>query len=389
MKKVLVIQNVIPKYSDEFFSKIVECDDKLVLSIAIDSNDKSSLNQTTVSNKYNIVGRPILKYKGLELDCKLLSTIISLKPDVVIFSANPRSIFLLPVVLVIFVHNLFLKEKTILIAWGMFHRIGGGTIYSNIFYKLLSMVVAKCAVYSKIGGRVLATLGVSSKKIQVIGTAIDETKIFDEAKKFDPVLLGEIKTEYGIGDEHVVLQVVRLSNIKKAHYLVEASVKVLKEIPNVKIVLIGGGENYDSITRLVEQLGVKDNVIMTGPVYDEKMLACWFQLATIFTVPTCIGLSAHHAMAYGKLIVTDDSLDNQASESDILCDRLNCLLYRHDCVDDYSRTIVEALESEQFRSFIGKNSLHTVKSIYNMENKCANFIKLIHSFDQNTNREST
>lgn len=98
----------------------------------------------------------------------------------------------------------------------------------------------------------------------------------------------------------------------------------------------------------------------------------WFTLADIFVIPTCIGLSAHHACCYSLPIVTDDSLVNQASEFDILQDRLNCLLYKEGSLSSFVDKILELKNNKDLYDTISANALVTVKDINTLFAKATN-----------------
>lgn len=98
--------------------------------------------------------------------------------------------------------------------------------------------------------------------------------------------------------------------------------------------------------------------------------------AAVFVVPTCIGLSAHHAMSYGVPVVTDDSLDSQASEFEIIADGLNSLTYHEGDVASLAEAIGKVTANSAFRSFLSANAIRTIQSKQNLARKAAIFFKL-------------
>ena len=100
-------------------------------------------------------------------------------------------------------------------------------------------------------------------------------------------------------------------------------------------------------------------------------------MSDIFVIPTCIGLSAHHAFCYSLPIVTDDSVTNQASEFDILSDEFNCLLYKEGDLEHFSEQILRLKNNKLLYKEISNNALKTVRDIYTIENKANNFIKSV------------
>jgi glycosyltransferase involved in cell wall biosynthesis len=100
----------------------------------------------------------------------------------------------------------------------------------------------------------------------------------------------------------------------------------------------------------------------------------WYGCANVFVIPTCIGLSAHHALAYGVPIVTDNSLDNQASESVTLSNGLNSVLYEEGSVQSMADSIEAILGDEQRAALLSKNARLTVSSVHSLARKVDGFL---------------
>ena len=99
--------------------------------------------------------------------------------------------------------------------------------------------------------------------------------------------------------------------------------------------------------------------------------------ASAFVVPTCIGLSAHHAMAYGVPVITDDSLNEQASEFDIVHHGLNGLLYKEGSPDSLASQLEKLIDNEPLREQLSKNALITVNDVNSLMSKVNNFASLV------------
>jgi glycosyltransferase involved in cell wall biosynthesis len=261
--------------------------------------------------------------------------------------------------------------------WGMFHRIGGPRFSSTILYKLYCKSAISVLTYSTKGALNLISLGVPASKVKILGTAINEQKPIEFNKKIDPLEIEKIRDTYALHNCKVVLQVVRLTKIKKTHLLIDVAKKICKENKNIKFILIGDGDQKDKIIALIDEYKLSNNIILLGPIYDEKTLSHWYSIADVFAIPTCIGLSAHHAMAYSLPIVTDDSLNNQASESDILTDGLNSLTYTEGSLDDFAEKILKIVSDDELRIVLSKNAFRTVTEKHSLKSKVNNFITYV------------
>ena len=164
-----------------------------------------------------------------------------------------------------------------------------------------------------------------------------------------------------------------LKSLTKGFYMDELE----KFSNNINIIINQRKDLEDKLKLNVRDSNLESYFIFVGPMYDEIELSNWFNVAKIFVVPTCIGLSAHHAFCYGLPIITDNSKTNQASEFDILQDEYNCLLYKEGDMLSFSERILQLKNNEELYKKISNNALMTVKKVHTLENKVINFISSI------------
>ncbi|GAA5105045.1 glycosyltransferase family 4 protein [Haloechinothrix salitolerans] len=74
-----------------------------------------------------------------------------------------------------------------------------------------------------------------------------------------------VRERLGIGDAPLILSVGHVIPLRDRVTLVEAMPRVLAELPDAKLVVVGG-IYYDAFLRRAEELGVRDAVITTGAV---------------------------------------------------------------------------------------------------------------------------
>ncbi len=370
--KVTVVQPLLPYYSISFFNKIVENNPNIELVILADIHTDQQLNQYDKKDcKFKVVNLKSKNIFGFVIRPKLKRILLNEKSNTVIFSGNPRDISQ-----IISIIYFFLRKKKIF-AWGMFHRIGRQKKMTILYYKLVSALVNKCLTYSGIGARNLISIGVKKHKVKIVGTAIDEKIPFLFQKNKTKEELDSFKKIEELEHKKIILQVVRLSKIKKPELLILAAELLVKKHNDLIFVLIGDGELRDQIELLIHQKNLQNNFRLLGAVYDENILSSWFMLSKIFVVPTCIGLSLHHAMSYGLPVITDNSLDCQASESDIISDGLNGIFYDEGSPDSLAEKIEKLLLDESLRAKISQNAKFTIANKYNLNNKANNFVKFL------------
>lgn len=369
---LVVIQPLLPQYSISFFNRLIELNPDLNLTVLADIETQSPLNNfSSEVCKFQTHHVSRRHFYGLEYRPRLMKALRNARGDLVIFNGNPRDISQILAMLI-----LRAKSQKFCV-WGMFHRIGGPRLVSCFYYRLVGVIANKCLTYSRTGAVNLVSIGVPKYKIGIVGTAIDE-KI--PQKYRDRITIDQLnlfREKNNIKDNQVVLQVVRLSRIKRPELLVHAAELLVEGRKDLVFVLIGDGEMREEVEQLITQKNLSAHFRILGAIYDESILSFWYAAASVFVVPTCIGLSAHHAMSYGIPVVTDDSLDSQASEFEIVSDGLNGLTYREGSVSDMAKSLTKILDDGELRIRLSKNALITVNTLHNIDEKVRNFSLLV------------
>jgi len=366
--KIFIIQPLLPKYDIDFFNLLCKKFPQLQITILADIETKNSLNQVDGAEiNFALINLKQTFLKGIVLRPKLFQLLSANKPDLVIFNGNPRDISQIAALL-------YCKTRKIrTFVWGMFHRIGGLRSFTKFYYKYCGIVADRCMTYSEVGATTLINLGIAKDKINIVGTAINESIPLQLSESITDAEISGFLESHGLLNKKIILQVVRLTEIKKPQLLIQAARKLLKHREDVIFVLIGDGPLRKKLEDLVDEYAIRESVLFIGALYDEEKLALWYKSAYAFVVPTCIGLSAHHAFSYGLPVITDDSLDNQASESSILYNGLNALLYSEGDIDSLCDKITALIDSAELKNRLSSNAVHTVKNIHSMERKLDQF----------------
>ena len=110
------------------------------------------------------------------------------------------------------------------------------------------------AVSEGLRRRLTDDLGVPRARVSVIPNPIDLVRIQEEARRPPP--------EYATGD--FVLGVGRLTASKGFDLLIRAAARLFHEKRPIRLVILGDGEERESLTRLVRQLGIEHLVTMPG-----------------------------------------------------------------------------------------------------------------------------
>jgi len=368
--RVLFIQPLLPSYSIDFFNEMKSQAPELELTVAADLKSKSALNQLDQRElQFKAVNLEFSRVGPFQWIKSLRALVGSPDFDIVVFNGNPRDLSQLLAMALLRV-----RRRTFFV-WGMFHKIGRQKWHTRFYYQLVAKLANKLLTYSRTGARNLASLGVPEQKISVIGTAIDQRRVRKHAEKVSEQDKVRFLEEKGLVGKKIVLQVVRLSAIKKPGFLIDAAREILRDRDDVVFVLIGDGEMREVLEAKVKAFGLSDGVRFMGAIYDEAVLAKWYLTSTVFVMPTCIGLSAHHSMAYGLPIITDDSIENQASEADILSNGLNSILYSRGTIDSLEAAIELVMDNQALRDNLSLNAMQTIFINASIERKAKNMLQ--------------
>ena len=99
-------------------------------------------------------------------------------------------------------------------------------------------------------------------------------------------------------DDKIITFLGRITFQKGPDYFVEAAAKVLKRVPNVRIVIAGSGDMMDHVIRRVARLGIADRFHFTGFLKGDDVHKM-FQLSDVYIMPSVsepFGISPLEAM---------------------------------------------------------------------------------------------
>jgi len=151
-------------------------------------------------------------------------------------------------------------------------------------------------------------LGIPASKIQIINFGVD---IF----KFSPGSKNEnLKEKLGIGNSKIVISLRNLDPIYSVDTLIRAVPLVLKEVGEVKFIIIGKGPQENQLKLLTKELGVQEKVKFLGWVPNDQ-LPEYLRLADIYVSTSLsdggIAASTAEAMACGLPVVITETGENR------------------------------------------------------------------------------
>jgi D-inositol-3-phosphate glycosyltransferase len=128
---------------------------------------------------------------------------------------------------------------------------------------------------------------------------------------FHPVDRGAARQKLGLTDEKILLFVGRIDPLKGIEQLIK-TVPLLKNIYNLKLIVVGGDENskaeLEELQKQAAELNIGDSITFQGMVKQEQ-LPYYYSAADICVVPSyyeSFGLVALESLACGTPVVAAD-----------------------------------------------------------------------------------
>jgi phosphatidylinositol alpha-1,6-mannosyltransferase len=109
------------------------------------------------------------------------------------------------------------------------------------------------------------------------GVDTDEFSLRDDVSDF--------RRGLGAQNDFIVLSVCRLEKIKGLHKLIHSVPSVLAAVPNTKFVIVGSGNERESLEELSRKLHVANSVTFTGNV-QRTFLPSFYSACDVFVIPT-------------------------------------------------------------------------------------------------------
>jgi glycosyltransferase involved in cell wall biosynthesis len=195
-------------------------------------------------------------------------------------------------------------------------------------------------------------------KIRIVRTGAD-------IENFAPITDNYIRDIYGVSDQIPIVLFVgslhRANTYKGVNYLLQAFVKVRKEIPAAKLVVIGSGELLPELQTQSKLLSISDNVIFTGLV-DNSKLASYYHACDFLVLPSISGpenspVVVLEAMACGKPVIAT----SLPGVCDLIDHQENGLLVEPRDVGALADAILYLSSNKVFRLEAGKNARKKVE----------------------------
>lgn len=193
----------------------------------------------------------------------------------------------------------------------------------------------------------------------------------------------KLEQEYQLKDKTVLGFLGSFYAYEGLDLLVAALPKIIQAIPNVVLLLVGGGPQENNLRNQIEKLGLQDYVIMPGRVPHE-VVGNYYSLVDLLVYPRkpmrltelVTPLKPLEAMAQGKIVLASDV----GGHKELINSGQNGWLFKSGDVEDLAKQVVNLFAETKnqlgvFQNIID-NGRHYVEQERNWQNSVANYTSI-------------
>ena len=216
------------------------------------------------------------------------------------------------------------------------------SLFYRIIYRFDDAVIAVCyAIKNDLVTR--RGIKVRQEKIKVIYNGIDLNAAKDEVR-------GTGGEPFAGLDGRTLVGMIANFDLSKGHrILIKALPKVVREFPQIKVLLVGDGEERKFIEQAATDLGLSDYLIFTGTRDDTAKIISLCKFIILPTLVEGFSLVVMEAMASGKPVIAT-AVDGIP---EIIKDNRSGILIRPNSPEDLSDAMVKFLRNETHAGEIG------------------------------------
>ena len=213
----------------------------------------------------------------------------------------------------------------------------------------------------------------NENKIHVIPMGIDQNKFFPQNNH-------QLRNKYS--EENILIYVGRLIDWKGVKYLILGLKKVVKTLPNTKLIIIGDGPEKKDLKKMANELNLSNNIEFLGEIKNTE-IPKYYCISDIFIIPSIVvgghteglGVVTIEAMACGTPVIGS----NVGGIPDVIKDGYNGFLVEEKSPNELEDKIIKILSDKNIKETFHQNGINTVNDVFSWEIVSKKFIRLFHN----------
>jgi len=227
---------------------------------------------------------------------------------------------------------------------------------NRLAYRFVDRVLANSPA---VGELVVREEGVSRKQLVVIPNFVDENAFapLTEQRRL------ALREQFGLSAGDIAVGIVaNLYPVKNHAMLLRGAARITAAWPTVRFVLVGEGHERESLSKLAQDLGIADRVLMPGRIAHEPGLPGVFDVTTLTSREEGFPNWVVESMAAGRAVVAA----NVGGVPDAVVHGETGLLVEPDDDEALAAGLDRLLRDNDLRTRMGKAGAARARSLYHV-----------------------
>jgi len=207
-------------------------------------------------------------------------------------------------------------------------------------------------------------LKVKKSTVSVIYNGVDVEQF---SRKLNKDELISYKRRLNLKDGPIVGNIARLSPVKGQKFLVTAMKKVLQQIPDAQLLIVGSGPCQAELVNLVLELGIGHAVYMEDSTYDTLTPLSVMDLFVLPSLQEGLGLAVMEAMVAAKPVIGS----NVGGVYSLIKDGKTGLLVAPEDAEALSVAIIKLLKDKDLAGNLATAANSLIKSEFSLDKMAA------------------
>ncbi len=216
------------------------------------------------------------------------------------------------------------------------------------------------AISDAVVDHLVKDFNVKRKSIFLIYNGVDN-EAFSQAIGKDEK--GILKSNLGLAKSPVIGSISRLSPVKGLRYLLFAMKDILREMPEVRLLLVGEGPSKEYLLGLAKKLGIENNVFFALNTTQTQRFLSIIDVFIFYSLEEGLGLSLLEALASGKPCVAS----NVGGVSSIVEDGVTGILVPPKDTHALKDAIIKILKDKKLSVSLAKKGNALIKEKFSLE----------------------
>ena len=228
----------------------------------------------------------------------------------------------------------------------------------NIIYSMINNALSDIVIgVSKVTCENLLNDGTKKEKVKLVYNGVAPLTEFSDAEK------KEIRKEYGISEENIVVGIVaRLEKVKNHDLFLEAGKILLNKYENLTLLIAGEGSERQNIEKKAKELGIIDSVVFCGYQKDVSRIVNVIDIMALTSPKESLSLSLIEGMTLKKPCVSTAS----GGPEEVIENGVTGFITEHN-PEDFAKKASYSIDNPEEREKAGELGQKRSKEIFSIE----------------------